>query len=75
VFLVFCLLYLHDGPFIRPHPAVWRVVTGVGILYLCSLIYLLFQALPTLPLLPPPRLQLNLFRSVVAHLLLITECG
>jgi len=42
-FLVFCLLYLHDGPFVRPHPAVWRVVTGIGILYLCSLIYLLFQ--------------------------------
>ncbi len=46
VFLVFCLLYLHDGPFVRPHPAVWRVVTGCGILYLCSLIYLLFQVLP-----------------------------
>lgn len=43
VFLVFCLLYLHDGPFVRPHPAVWRVVTGIGILYLCSLVWILFQ--------------------------------
>ncbi|KAL6065532.1 CDP-diacylglycerol--serine O-phosphatidyltransferase [Balamuthia mandrillaris] len=42
-FLVFCMLYLHDGPFKRPHPAVWRVVTGLGVLYQMSLVYLLFQ--------------------------------
>lgn len=48
VFLVFCLLYLHDGPFVRPHPAVWRVVTGIGILYLCSLVWILFQVPGTL---------------------------
>ena len=42
-FLVFSVLYLHDGPFRRPHPAVWRCVTGIGIVYLLSLVFLLFQ--------------------------------
>eukprot|EP01089_Gocevia_fonbrunei_P015768 TRINITY_DN4708_c0_g1_i1.p1 TRINITY_DN4708_c0_g1~~TRINITY_DN4708_c0_g1_i1.p1 ORF type:complete len:448 (-),score=75.30 TRINITY_DN4708_c0_g1_i1:178-1377(-) len=43
VFLVFCMLYLHDGPFTRPHPAVWRIITGIGILYLLGMVALLFQ--------------------------------
>ena len=42
-FLVFSVLYLHDGPFRRPHPVVWRFVTGIGIVYLLSLLFLLFQ--------------------------------
>jgi len=37
------MLYLHDGPFTRPHPAVWRIITGLGVLYLMGLIGLLFQ--------------------------------
>lgn len=42
-FLLFCMAQLKDGVFIRPHPAVWRVVTGCGVLYLCGLVFLLFQ--------------------------------
>eukprot|EP01087_Luapelamoeba_hula_P013646 TRINITY_DN3901_c0_g1_i2.p1 TRINITY_DN3901_c0_g1~~TRINITY_DN3901_c0_g1_i2.p1 ORF type:complete len:500 (+),score=92.13 TRINITY_DN3901_c0_g1_i2:36-1502(+) len=42
-FLVFSVLYLHDGPFLRPHPAVWRFVTGCGIIYLLGLTFLFFQ--------------------------------
>ena len=29
---------------IRPHPAVWRLVHGVALVYLCFLVFLLFQA-------------------------------
>jgi len=32
-----------DGMFKRPHPLVWRVVTGLGVLYLLFLVFLLFQ--------------------------------
>lgn len=28
---------------VRPHPAVWRLVHGVMVLYLLSLIFMLFQ--------------------------------
>lgn len=28
---------------IRPHPAVWRLVHGVVIVYLCFLVFLMFQ--------------------------------
>ncbi|KAJ6583913.1 PSS-domain-containing protein [Mycena vulgaris] len=34
-----------DGPFIRPHPAFWRVVLGVNLLYELALVFLLFQDL------------------------------
>jgi len=44
VFLVFAMLNLGDGPFIRPHPAVWRVVLGLSVLYVVCLTYLLFQS-------------------------------
>lgn len=44
-FLVFSVLYLHDGPFRRPHPIIWRFFTGLGIIYLLSLIYLFFQVI------------------------------
>jgi phosphatidylserine synthase 2 len=42
IFLTFCLVQLRDGVMRRPHPAFWRLVTGVGILYLMALIFLLF---------------------------------
>jgi len=32
-----------DGPFLRPHPAVWRFCFAVAIFYQLSLIYILFQ--------------------------------
>ena len=43
-FLSFCIAQLKDGVFIRPHPAFWRAVTATGLLYLCGLVFLLFQS-------------------------------
>ena len=43
VFLVFSLVALPNGPFVRPHPAVWRCVLGVSILYWLVLVFVLFQ--------------------------------
>jgi hypothetical protein len=39
------MIQFRDGPFIRPHPAFWRVVLGVNLLYELSLVFLLFQDL------------------------------
>ena len=43
-FLSFCIAQLKDGVFVRPHPAFWRAVTASGLLYLCGLVFLLFQS-------------------------------
>jgi phosphatidylserine synthase 2 len=43
VFLLFSMLQMRDGLFYRPHPAVWRIVMGAGVLYLLGLVFLLFQ--------------------------------
>jgi phosphatidylserine synthase 2 len=32
-----------DGPFLRPHPALWRFMFCISIVYQLSLIFLLFQ--------------------------------
>ena len=58
VALVFCAEHLRDTLFIRPHPAFWRFVTGVGLLYAMFFAYLLFQDVGSirtsiLPLLDP----------------------
>ncbi|KAJ0398381.1 hypothetical protein ATCC90586_000718 [Pythium insidiosum] len=45
-FLTYCALQLPDGHFIRPHPMVWRVLTGAFILYEMLLIVLLFLRTP-----------------------------
>jgi phosphatidylserine synthase 2 len=39
------MLQFRDGPFIRPHPAFWRMVLGVNLLYELALVFLLFQDL------------------------------
>lgn len=39
------MLQFRDGPFIRPHPAFWRVVLGINLLYELALVFLLFQDL------------------------------
>lgn len=39
------MIQFRDGPFIRPHPAFWRVVLGVNLLYELALVFLLFQDL------------------------------
>eukprot|EP00871_Galdieria_phlegrea_P002094 jgi/Galph1/2886/GphlegSOOS_G1586.1 len=41
--LVYGVLQFRDGCFQRPHPAVWRLVMGVSLLYLMFLVFLLFQ--------------------------------
>lgn len=42
-FLLFSTIQFRDGPFIRPHPAFWRIVLGVNLLYELALVFLLFQ--------------------------------
>ena len=32
-----------SGPFLRPHPAIWRAAFAVSIVYELLLIYILFQ--------------------------------
>ncbi len=44
-FLAFSLIQFRDGPFVRPHPAFWRVVLGINLLYELGLVFLLFQDL------------------------------
>ena len=46
-FLMFSVVQFRDGPFIRPHPAFWRMVLGVNLLYELALVFLLFQDLNT----------------------------
>jgi len=42
--LVLGMLIFPSGPFIRPHPVVWRLAFGVAVLYEMWLIILLFQS-------------------------------
>lgn len=44
VFLTFSMVQMRDGLFVRPHVVVWRIVMGCAILYLCLLVFLLFQS-------------------------------
>ncbi|KIJ55000.1 hypothetical protein M422DRAFT_221436 [Sphaerobolus stellatus SS14] len=44
-FLLFGMVQFRDGPFIRPHPAFWRVVLGINLIYELLLVFLLFQDL------------------------------
>jgi threonine/homoserine/homoserine lactone efflux protein len=37
IFLTHCFLQCRDSVLIRPHPGVWRVVHGIGMLYLMCL--------------------------------------
>ena len=47
VALTFCAEHLRDTLFVRPHPALWRAVTGVGLLYAMGAAFLLFQDVDT----------------------------
>ncbi|XP_041366468.1 phosphatidylserine synthase 2-like [Gigantopelta aegis] len=42
-FLVFGVIHTPDGPFVRPHPAFWRLIMCLSIVYELALIFLLFQ--------------------------------
>jgi hypothetical protein len=39
------MIQFRDGPFLRPHPAFWRIVLGINLLYELALVFLLFQDL------------------------------
>uniref|UniRef100_A0A8C2WPX7 Phosphatidylserine synthase n=1 Tax=Cyclopterus lumpus TaxID=8103 RepID=A0A8C2WPX7_CYCLU len=41
-FLVISVLAFPNGPFIRPHPAIWRMVFGLSVLYFLFLVLLIF---------------------------------
>ncbi|XP_073007059.1 CDP-diacylglycerol--serine O-phosphatidyltransferase 2-like isoform X1 [Typha latifolia] len=43
VFLAYCVLQAPSTILIRPHPAVWRLVHGMAVVYLVALTFLLFQ--------------------------------
>lgn len=45
-FLSFSMIQFRDGPYVRPHPAFWRIVLGINLLYELALVFLLFQDLP-----------------------------
>ncbi|KAJ1800866.1 hypothetical protein LPJ59_000750 [Coemansia sp. RSA 2399] len=47
VFVVVSVVLFRDGPFIRPHPAFWRGVLGLNVLYEMFLVFLLFQSKQT----------------------------
>ncbi|KAF9110511.1 AAA ATPase midasin [Mortierella sp. AM989] len=42
-FCVFGMLQFRDSLVLRPHPALWRVVLSVGVVYQLFLVFLLFQ--------------------------------
>ncbi|KAI9227441.1 MAG: phosphatidyl serine synthase-domain-containing protein [Piptocephalis tieghemiana] len=42
-FILIGTIQLRDGPFIRPHPALWKAVQAISILYQMALTILLFQ--------------------------------
>lgn len=46
-FLLFAMIQFRDGPFVRPHPAFWRIILGVNLVYELGLVFLLFQDLGT----------------------------
>ncbi|KAL9254747.1 CDP-diacylglycerol--serine O-phosphatidyltransferase 1-like protein [Drosera capensis] len=43
VVLTYCLLQAPSTLLIRPHPAIWRLVHGMAVVYLVALTFLLFQ--------------------------------
>ena len=42
-FLIISVLAFPNGPFTRPHPAIWRLVFGLSVIYLMTLMFILFQ--------------------------------
>ncbi|GAB00005.1 uncharacterized protein L969DRAFT_210413 [Mixia osmundae IAM 14324] len=42
-FLLFVVVNCRDGPFARPHPALWRLVLGCNLIYALVLCYACFQ--------------------------------
>ena len=48
IFMIISVITLPNGPFIRPHPALWRCVLGLSILYLLMLQFLVHQDYATI---------------------------
>jgi phosphatidylserine synthase 1 len=48
IFMIVSMLTLPNGPFIRPHPALWRCVLGLSVLYLLMLQFLVHQDYATI---------------------------
>jgi phosphatidylserine synthase 1 len=44
IHMIVSVLAYPNGPFIRPHPAVWRIVFGISVLYLLFLNFILYQS-------------------------------
>lgn len=44
-FLIISVLAFPNGPFTRPHPAIWRIVFGISVIYFLLLVFVLFQNL------------------------------
>ena len=42
-FVLFGLIHTPDGPFIRPHPIIWRLSLVLSVVYELALVFLLFQ--------------------------------
>jgi phosphatidylserine synthase 1 len=42
-FLIISVLVFPNGPFIRPHPILWRMVFGLSVMYLLMLQFLIHQ--------------------------------
>ena len=38
-FLVFSMIQFRDGPFVRPHPAMWMAILGINLLYELALVF------------------------------------
>ncbi|XP_037904999.1 phosphatidylserine synthase 1 isoform X2 [Hermetia illucens] len=47
-FLIISVLAFPNGPFTRPHPAVWRMLFGISVLYLLLLQFFMFQNYKTI---------------------------
>lgn len=47
-FMIISVIAFPSGPFIRPHPVLWRMVFGISVLYLMALLFILFQDYTTI---------------------------
>lgn len=47
-FSIISILAFPNGPFTRPHPAVWRIMFGFSVIYLMLLMFLMFQSYSTI---------------------------
>uniref|UniRef100_A0A0N5A2P5 Phosphatidylserine synthase n=1 Tax=Parastrongyloides trichosuri TaxID=131310 RepID=A0A0N5A2P5_PARTI len=61
LFLIISALAFPNGPFIRPHPIIWRIIFGISVIYLIILQFTVFQSYKdikeTLKWLDPERLN------------------